>query len=242
MFDEIKVLMIEDNLGDARLINEMIKEVSGVTVKLEHSLRLSTALEKIKQEKIDVVLLDLGLPDSNGLNSVTRIMEVSKTLPIVVLTGFEDDDIGMKAVKMGAQDYLIKLQIDSNLLVRCLRYAIQRKKMELSLQQNNRIISAISDFIVFLDRNGTVLNLDGDHKIYFGNADVQSKNIEEIFPKEVTEKVLQSVGEVLETKNMIVFETNSEGKDCYEFRMTTLESDIIILFIKKLNKVSSCQN
>lgn len=129
----IKVLMIEDSLGDARLISEMIKEVKGESIRIEHAVRLSKGIERLAQNGIDVVLLDLALPDSIGLDTLSKIRDLFPDIPVICLTGREDEELGIQAVQMGAQDYLIKIQVEPNLLLRSIIYAIERKKKDISL-------------------------------------------------------------------------------------------------------------
>lgn len=139
----LKVLLIEDSLGDARLIMEMITEVSSVRVKIDHSFRLSAGLDRLAGDKYDVVLLDLNLPDSFGLDTIKKLNNAFPSVPIVVLTGHEDEELGLSAVQTGAQDYLVKLQIDSNGIVRSLRYAIERKKTEEKLSESSERFNAL---------------------------------------------------------------------------------------------------
>ena len=110
----IKILLVEDNPGDARLIQEMVSEVDGAAFDLEHVDRLSTGLERLSVKDVDVVLLDLGLPDSSGFDTFTALQAQAPGVAIVVLTGFEDETIKNKALQAGAQDYLSKNQLDSN--------------------------------------------------------------------------------------------------------------------------------
>ena len=136
----LKVLLIEDNPGDVRQIQEMLKE-AGSIFDFKWADRLSTGLERLVEEAFDVLLLDLGLPDSQGLDTFTRTHAQTAQIPIIVLTGLADETIAVKAVREGVQDYLIKGQIDSNLLVRAIRYAIERKRTEeemTSLQEQLR--------------------------------------------------------------------------------------------------------
>ncbi|MCX7878175.1 MAG: response regulator [Ignavibacteria bacterium] len=143
----IKILLIEDNPGDARLIEEYLSEA----VNMEHTVkvadRLSSGIEILDNEPVDVVLLDLKLPDSEGLSNVEQIFSVSPNVPIVVLTGLNDETTAINAVKMGAQDYLVKDKVDSDLLVRSIKYAIERKRAEEEhqklLQQRVRALSVI---------------------------------------------------------------------------------------------------
>jgi len=148
----ISILLVEDNPGDRRLIQEMLAEAStdelGVIFDLKHVDRLQAGMEYLGQSKVEVVLLDLGLPDSQGLETLRRLHAQASEMPIVVLTGLNDEMVGAQAVNEGAQDYLIKGQVDSLLLRRTIRYAIERKqaeererRLQLQLNLSNRLAS-----------------------------------------------------------------------------------------------------
>ena len=126
----IKVLLIEDNPGDARLIREVLAQVEGMSFDLEWADRLSMGMNRLGGGGIDVVLLDLSLPDSYGLDTFTKMHIQAPGVPIIVLTGLDDQEVALNAVRGGAQDYLIKGQLDGNLLARAMRYAIERKRAE----------------------------------------------------------------------------------------------------------------
>ena len=126
----IKVLLVEDHYGDARLIREALAEARGATFDLAWVERLEMGLQRLARGGIDVVLLDLGLPDSQGLDTLGGTHAQAPEMPIVVLTGAHDETLGVEAVKQGAQDYLVKGQVNSHLLVRSMRYAIERKEAE----------------------------------------------------------------------------------------------------------------
>ena len=128
----IRILLIEDNPGDARLIQEMLSEGGDGRFEVEVVGRLSAGLEHLEQEDIDlvlvdVVLLDLGLPDSSGLDTLVRVHTEAPDMPIVVLTGLADEAVSAEALRKGAQDYLVKGRVDSNVLVRAMRYSTQSK-------------------------------------------------------------------------------------------------------------------
>jgi len=136
----MRVLLVEDNDDDALLICETLSETA---VEIERVERLSTALERLVQGRFDAVLLDLSLPDAFGLDTIDRVLRQASGVPIVVLTGLNDEVAAVKAVERGAQDYLIKGQVDGHLLARSLRYAIQRHKAEESLKERNRELSVL---------------------------------------------------------------------------------------------------
>ena len=131
----IKVLLIEDSPGDARLIQELLAQTTSTSFDLTVSNRLKTGLEHLAAGEMDVVLLDLSLPDSHGLDTFARVYEHAPDMPIVVLSGSNDEDLANGAVHRGAQDYLIKGQIDSGLLARALRYAIERQRLQAELRR-----------------------------------------------------------------------------------------------------------
>jgi diguanylate cyclase (GGDEF)-like protein len=136
MRSTIRILLVEDNPDDALLIEKMLKKTN-VRFELKCVELLSSAREQIQADGFDIILLDLGLPDSlGGVATITKLNEVRPEAPIIVLTGFADEDTGIQAVKEGAQDYLIKGQVESNLLIRSINYAIERKKAKDALMLN----------------------------------------------------------------------------------------------------------
>ncbi|MEA1905909.1 MAG: PAS domain S-box protein, partial [Euryarchaeota archaeon] len=141
----IKVLLIEDNSGDLRLIQEMLSETEMFSFELEHTGRLSSGLKRLVEGGIDAILLDLGLPDSQGLETFVSVRDQAPELPIIVLTGFDDTTVANMAVREGAQDYLVKDEVDGNSLARSLRYAIERKEVEARITHLNRVLRAIRD-------------------------------------------------------------------------------------------------
>ncbi len=143
MGDKRRVLLIEDNPGDARLIQEMLSEASDISFDLECADRLSTGLAHLAAEDTDVILLDLGLPDSQGLETFTRVHAQAPEAPIVVLTGLDDVTLATRAVREGAQDYLVKNELYGNLLVRATHYAIERKWAEKRIRHLNSVLKAI---------------------------------------------------------------------------------------------------
>ncbi|MCI0455517.1 MAG: SpoIIE family protein phosphatase [Gemmataceae bacterium] len=142
---QVHVLLIEDNRGDARLIQEYLAEVEGIVFRVECAERVATGLERLVHGGIDVVLLDLSLPDARGLDTFVRLHAEHPNVPVVVLTGFNDEVLAVKAVQEGAEDYLVKGYVNSNLLARSLRYAIERtrrRQAERALRQTHEQLDA----------------------------------------------------------------------------------------------------
>ncbi len=133
---QVNVLLIEDNPGDARLIREMLAETRGVTFSLECAESLSAGLEILRDRTFDVVLLDLALPDSDGLATLPSLRSGAPRVPVViVMSGLGDEEVAVQSLHEGAQDYLVKGQVDAGLLTRAIRYAIGRADAEEALRQ-----------------------------------------------------------------------------------------------------------
>jgi signal transduction histidine kinase len=130
---KIAILLVEDNPGDARLTRELLAEVDSFEFELEHVERMADATATFDRRKFDVVLLDLSLPDSHGVESIAGLQRVAPTTPIVVLTGRSDDGVAIDVLQAGAEDYLIKGMGDGQLMVRAIRYSIERARGRLLL-------------------------------------------------------------------------------------------------------------
>ena len=128
------VLLIEDNPGDVRLIREMIADDPGAPFAVQVADRLAAGLERLAGNETALVLLDLSLPDSFGLETFAKVYAHSPAVPIIVLTGNDDDALALSAVQHGAQDYLVKSRLDRELLVRSMRYSIERKRYQIELE------------------------------------------------------------------------------------------------------------
>lgn len=138
MKNNVRILLVEDDPGDARLIQLALDEVQEtVSMDLAWVERLSQAFQSMAERGADAILLDVNLPDSHGLDTVIRMLEKAPTVPIIVLTGLADEVLTVQALQKGAQDYLVKDQIDGNLLHRTIRYAIERKRAEEEIRRLN---------------------------------------------------------------------------------------------------------
>ena len=129
----VKVLIVEDDPSDAKLVRSTLS-VSVQRYEAEVADCISTAIERLKASTFDVILLDMGLPDSQGIDTVSKVHNEYPDIPIVVLTGLDDDETGIRAVQIGAQDYLVKGSVSSNLMTKTIRYAIERKRTEDALK------------------------------------------------------------------------------------------------------------
>lgn len=121
------VLLVEDNIPDARYVLEILPKSM---YKVSHAKTLCQAHDQVDGNKFDIVLLDLSLPDGSGLESFLSMIGCSPAIPIIILTGLDDEDVALRAVKLGAQDYILKKEINEHNLLRSIRYSIERKQFE----------------------------------------------------------------------------------------------------------------
>lgn len=134
---QLNILLIEDDIAEARLIQEILKNFHSNQFCLTHVKRIQVAFNRLKQEQFDLILLDLTLPDSQGLASVELLVQNFAYLPIIVLTNTNDNQLAVEAVRQGAQDYLVKRNINVDVLVRSIQYAIERQKSSDLLRESN---------------------------------------------------------------------------------------------------------
>jgi len=192
--EKLTILLIEDNPGDVRLIREMLEGAQGLeahrvwrggdgaAVGLEVAGTLSAGLERLDEGGIDLVLLDLGLPDSQGTATAEELLARAPDVPVVVLTCLDDEETGMEIVHMGAQDYLVKGETDPVLLYRTIRYAIERKRVEKLLRRSEEefrtLINDVFDHstvgVFILDAEFRVVWINSAIERYFG---LQKENV-----------------------------------------------------------------
>jgi diguanylate cyclase (GGDEF)-like protein/PAS domain S-box-containing protein len=158
------LLLVEDNPGDARLLREMINEQGERDTEFTHVQTMGEAEKFLREWKFDIILLDLGLPDAAGLEAVRRAHVAAPHTPLVVLTGLDDEFVAGQALQEGAQDYLIKGQIEARGLLRALRYAVERKTMEEALfvekERAQVTLNCIGDGVICTDIAGSITFLN----------------------------------------------------------------------------------
>src|SRR6202162_6347924 len=158
------VLLVEDNADDARLIREILSEGGSHAHELTHVACMREAEKHLAEHEVDIILLALGLPDAQGMAAVRRAHAVAPHIPLVVLTGLDDESLAAQALQEGAQDYLIKGQIETRGLLRSLRYAIERKTMEEAFfaekERAQVSLNCIGEAVVCTDISGNITFLN----------------------------------------------------------------------------------
>ncbi|MEZ5173990.1 MAG: response regulator [Bacteroidia bacterium] len=132
----LHILVVEDNNGDYLLIQDMLHAVRDFAKDISHVESLQDAIDHVQRQKTDVILLDLSLPDSYGIDSFSRLNEANPAVPILILSGLSDTKFAHDAVKIGAQDYLVKGEFEEKLLAKSVLYAIERKANMEMLRQS----------------------------------------------------------------------------------------------------------
>lgn len=212
--EKVKVLIIEDSPEDYFLIQEMLDEVEANQFELEHAETLQEGLELFDKKICDVLLLDLGLPDSEGFETFTQTYEHSPQSPIIILTGLKDENLGTRAVKSGAQDYLVKGEISGPLLARSVNYAIERKKaekvIEEHLQFSTTLIDTIPIPIFYKDKKGKYrgCNAAFESMVGFRKEEIIGKSVYDLYPEELAEKYHQKDEELIKNPEIQKYEYN----------------------------------
>lgn len=184
---KVRVLLIEDNPADARLIEIMLSKAKGISFDLEWVKELSSGIKHLAESRFDLVLLDLSLPNSLGLNTFTTAYARISHTPIVILTGLDDEETALTAIHKGAQDYLIKGEIDSRALTRSIRYALGRNQVEQKLANEKEQLSvtlrSIGDGVITTDTQGKVvlINKVAERLTGYSQEEASGKPISQVF-------------------------------------------------------------
>ena len=206
----VRVLLVEDNPGDARLIEELLLEAAA-RFELQSAARLAEALEKIDTGGFDLVLLDLSLPDSHGIDTFHRMAARAPNLPLIVLSGLDDEQLALQTVQKGAQDYLVKGHVDRYNLVRAIRYALKRAEADRSLAEERNllrnVVDNLLDSIYVKDAHGRYLLDNTAHVRSLGRVspqEVVGKTVFDFFPEPVAAKFREDDEFVLKSGTPIV--------------------------------------
>ncbi len=162
----MKILLFEDNPGDVLLIREMFKEI-GIDAPAETVERLGHGMEYLKHNAVDVILLDMNLPDSRGLDTVTNLLDQFPHLPVVIMTSIADEELAMQSLRLGAQDYLVKGKVNGELLYRATLYAIERKKLNDDVRWHASLLDMSHDAIFCWELGGGIIYWNaGSSRLY----------------------------------------------------------------------------
>ena len=151
--NSLKILLIEDNPADYAFIEEMLNDAVEYSYTISWAETLAEGMKELKKSIFDVIITDISLPDNDGLENIDKLKTVTSSIPIILLTGLNSNDIGINAVEKGAQDYLVKGNINTDLLVRSINYAVKRKAIEQQLSNANK---KLNDMVLYDSLTGTI--------------------------------------------------------------------------------------
>ena len=252
----ISLLLVEDNKSDASIIKEILSDSKKYQYNLIFADRISQAYTRLKENNIDIILLDLNLPDSQGIETISKLELHSHKIPIIVLTGLNDEDIGLKAIEIGAQDYLVKDQIDFSLLDRFIQYSIERQQLKLDLEttkeQFKTLIDTNKDGIIVVDENDIIQYVNAAAEAFLESS--SEELLENPFGFAFSIDKMTEIEFITKTKNTKIAELKAVkvlwmDKKAYSItlRDTTEKNEYIkkrefyALLLEKLNKETTFQ-
>ncbi len=214
--DTLHILAIEDNPADFRILNEYLKENPSVDFEIAHAETLKEALELLRSVQYSVVLLDLNLPDSKGLEGIEKLGAVKSLPPIIVLTGMDSEETGLQALAKNAQDFLVKGKINSDVLIRSIRYAIERNKAEESLRRINEELEKRTEELLTANENldasrAAALNLMEDAVRARRMAEQMSADL--AHATDQLRRSEETFRQIAENSQDIYWLTSADGKD-----------------------------
>jgi diguanylate cyclase (GGDEF)-like protein len=238
---QIKVLLIEDNPADARLIQEMVEEKSWARFDLVCVDKLQAGLKHLANGGADIVLLDLDLPDSKGLGTFIKVHDQEASIPIVVLTGPDDEKKGLEAVQKGAQDFLVKGQVDGDLLIRAMRYAIERQQAEEELrrseEKNRSLLIAIPDIMFRLNKEGVFLEFitAKNFPLWMNASEFVGKNVQDVLETKISKRFMKCLKQAAKTgeTQILQYQLSVGGKiHHYEARIVATWGEEVLAIVR----------
>jgi signal transduction histidine kinase len=244
-----RVLLVEDNAADARLISEYLKEGKDTKFKLVHVERLTKGLALLHQKKYDIILLDLSLPDSDGSETINKTLKASSKIPIIVLTGRNDEEFAVESVRTGAQDYLVKGQFDGTNLIRSIKYAIERKRLQEELKESEEraefykdiITHDMNTFLKNLLSSVFLLNLYIDNPKVFIDNPKNPNNLREIL-NIIGDQVYRAINVVSNVEELSKLQDLEESMEKLDLKEIIIESLEFITKTFKGKKIETSVN
>jgi diguanylate cyclase (GGDEF)-like protein len=238
---QINVVLIEDNPTDARMIQKMVEEKSWASFNLTCVDKLQAGLKHLSNGGADIVLLDLDLPDSKGLGTFIKVHTQEAAVPIVVLTELDDEKIGLEAVQKGARDFLVKGQVDGDLLIRAMHYAIERQQAEEELrrseEKNRSLLIAIPDIMFRLNKEGVFLEFitAKNFPLWMNASEFVGKNVQDVLDKKISKRFMKCLRQAAKTGNtqILQYQLSVGGKiHHYEARIVATWGEEVLAIVR----------
>ena len=245
MDNNCRILLIEDDPADAMLITELLNKTVDFPHKIEQRLTLSSALKALRELEFDIILSDMGLPDSKGYQTFEKVSQSAHDTPVIILTHLSDEDIAMKAMQNNAQDYLFKTGLTTTFLVKAIKFALVRHSLSKALKESESkakvLIDAIPDMMFKLSRDGEYLDYKAaTNDLADQTQSIIGKKIREITTTEFADLIDEKIILTLQTGQMQKFEYQlpipSQGIIEFEARMVASGTDEIIAIVRNITK------
>ena len=239
----MKILIVEDNNGDYDYISLLLKEESGLSMQIIRSTTLEEARSVCENECPDLILLDLGLPDSKGIDTAVKVIEFAQRIPVIVLTGFQSEETGLRAIKSGAQDYICKNELSTNYLIKSIKYSLERKKHEDDLKSSRQKITYLLDYysdgVCVVDNSLKVHEINNSFSRLFNisHPDPYGKDLGVVLGSHYLPIFQDKLNQISITRKHQLFDYNvNDKKDLwYEIKLDPYPEGIII-FVRDISE------
>ena len=229
MITKLKILIIEDNQGDLRFVKELLSDSKSLRCKLSSAETLTEGCSILKTRSIDLIILDLILPDSQGLATLEQIKVVNISIPIIILSSLQNEDLALAAIQAGAQDYLVKGNINEQLLTKVILFAHERKLIENKIKEYVAIIEYTEDAIFTKNLEGTITSWNkGAEKIYGYTNKIIGKNEEILVPESLKNETNRIMEVIKSGKAVSNYQTQRIHKNGSTLYISTTASPIMI--------------
>ncbi len=239
----MKVLIVEDNIGDFEYISELLNIQFGKNCIVQNSISLGEAKQLVKTSAFDLILLDLGLSDSSGVKTAEEMVQSSKGIPVIVLTGLGSEDVGLQSIKKGAQDFLDKNDLDDKILGKSIKYSLERKKHLDDLKKTEQKISYLLDYtsdgVCVVDYGLEIQETNSSFRklLNIEQDNIEGSDISTTVPDFKKPTFSSKLSEAIETGNQQTFECNYDcGQDIwYEIKLDPYPGGVII-FVRDVSE------
>ena len=241
----IKLLIIEDNPGDIRLIVEYLKGDTQAKYQVKSSETLEGGLKILANENVDIILTDLGLPDSKGIDTCTEILKLFPDVPLIIMTGLDDEKLGLESIRLGVQTFLEKNNITPNSLAHAIKFSLERKRIieELtkSKEENFAIVKAIPDLLFGLNNDGVFQTCYSPriYELYPSVEEYFGRKIDSFLPVHLSSQIMDAITLAIRENGLITFESellyNEENK-YFEFRIVPLTEGDMLMLVRDISK------
>lgn len=249
---KVNILLIEDNSSDVRIIQEFLKSAENFHYNIDVCSRLSEGLNLFKEKRFDVILLDLTLPDSDINNTLETVLDLIVKIPIIILTGLDDKKFALNSLKKGAQDYLVKGELNKSILTRSILYAIERHRVEKEVKEKAQAVQLDNkgkEILNILQDNYRISYKELSEKVNLAASTIHNRvqnMLEEgiirafdtlIDPFKVGYNTIAILGLTVDTSKMKEIASKISTYDEVQLvASTTGDHDIIVQVIKKTEK------